>query len=172
VTAVAVALDPRFPGTRPDDGSPASWRARALCAETDPEAFFPEKGGSVREAKKVCRSCEVTAECLEYALENDERFGVWGGLSERERRRIGRPAAPADPVMCGTGSHPKTGPGDCAECRKEREQKRRKTPARSAPARSPAGTPGRQTTGTAAAERAWRPQGTYGWKASKKGIAA
>jgi WhiB family redox-sensing transcriptional regulator len=67
-----------------------SWQDRALCAQTDPEAFFPEKGGSTREAKKVCRSCEVRTECLEYALEHDERFGIWGGLSERERRRLKR----------------------------------------------------------------------------------
>ena len=52
------------------------------------EAFFPEKGGSTREAKKVCMACEVRVECLDYALENDERFGIWGGLSERERRRL------------------------------------------------------------------------------------
>jgi WhiB family redox-sensing transcriptional regulator len=65
-----------------------SWQERALCAQTDPEAFFPEKGGSTREAKRVCLSCEVRVECLEYALENDERFGIWGGLSERERRRL------------------------------------------------------------------------------------
>src|SRR5699024_397846 len=63
---------------------------RALSARTEPEAFFPEKGGSTREAKKVCVSCEVRAECLEYALENDERFGIWGGLSERERRKLKR----------------------------------------------------------------------------------
>ncbi|SDO32382.1 WhiB family transcriptional regulator, redox-sensing transcriptional regulator [Geodermatophilus sp. DSM 45219] len=69
-----------------------SWQERALCAETDPEAFFPEKGGSTREAKKICTGCEVKAECLEYALSNDERFGIWGGLSERERRRLRRRA--------------------------------------------------------------------------------
>ena len=69
-----------------------SWQERALCAETDPEAFFPEKGGSTREAKKICTGCEVKAECLEYALANDERFGIWGGLSERERRRLKRRA--------------------------------------------------------------------------------
>jgi len=69
------------------------WQDRALCAQTDPEAFFPEKGGSTREAKKVCRACEVRAECLELALENDERFGIWGGMSERERRRLKREAA-------------------------------------------------------------------------------
>ena len=74
-----------------DEGE-LGWQERALCAQTDPEAFFPEKGGSTREAKKVCRSCEVRAECLEYALGHDERFGIWGGLSERERRRLRRRA--------------------------------------------------------------------------------
>ena len=66
------------------------WHSRALCAQTDPEAFFPEKGGSTRDAKKICSGCEVRAECLAYALSNDERFGIWGGLSERERRRLKR----------------------------------------------------------------------------------
>jgi WhiB family redox-sensing transcriptional regulator len=66
------------------------WQERALCAQTDPEAFFPEKGGSTREAKRICAGCEVRAECLEYALAFDERFGIWGGLSERERRRLKR----------------------------------------------------------------------------------
>ena len=66
------------------------WQDRALCAQTDPEAFFPEKGGSTREAKKICLGCEVRHECLAYALAHDERFGIWGGLSERERRRLKR----------------------------------------------------------------------------------
>ncbi len=66
------------------------WQERALCAQTDPEAFFPEKGGSTREAKRICMGCEVRDECLEYALAHDERFGIWGGLSERERRRLKR----------------------------------------------------------------------------------
>ena len=70
------------------DGGQAAWRLDALCAETDPEAFFPEKGGSTREAKRVCLGCSVRTECLEFALDNDERFGIWGGLSERERRRV------------------------------------------------------------------------------------
>lgn len=68
------------------------WQERALCAQTDPEAFFPEKGGSTREAKRVCLSCDVRSDCLEYALANDERFGIWGGLSERERRRLKKAA--------------------------------------------------------------------------------
>jgi len=70
----------------------AEWTERALSAETDPEAFFPEKGGSTREAKKVCLSCDVRGECLDYALAHDERFGIWGGLSERERRRLKKSA--------------------------------------------------------------------------------
>ncbi len=65
-----------------------SWQEEALCAQTDPEAFFPEKGGSTREAKKVCVNCSVRDQCLEYALAHDERFGIWGGMSERERRKL------------------------------------------------------------------------------------
>jgi WhiB family transcriptional regulator, redox-sensing transcriptional regulator len=82
------------PGVRqPDkpgqsDDNPLAWQSDSLCAQTDPEAFFPEKGGSTRDAKKICASCEVRIHCLEYALENDERFGIWGGLSERERRKL------------------------------------------------------------------------------------
>lgn len=68
--------------------NPLAWQSDSLCAQTDPEAFFPEKGGSTRDAKKICTSCEVRDRCLEYALENDERFGIWGGLSERERRKL------------------------------------------------------------------------------------
>lgn len=88
-------VDPVFlgtPGMRRDDEEALSWQADALCAQTDPEAFFPEKGGSTREAKRICDGCEVRSECLEYALENDERFGIWGGLSERERRKLRREA--------------------------------------------------------------------------------
>ena len=83
--------EPSWTGTPEWAGAPAAteaWRMDALCAETDPEAFFPEKGGSTRDAKRVCGGCPVRAECLEFALANDERFGIWGGLSERERRRV------------------------------------------------------------------------------------
>ena len=68
-------------------GSPGWWFA-GLCAQTDPELFFPEKGGSTRAAKAVCTGCPVRAQCLEHALAHDERYGVWGGTSERERRRL------------------------------------------------------------------------------------
>lgn len=72
---------------------PEPWMQDASCAQTDPDAFFPEKGGSTRAAKSVCAGCGVQAECLEFALRNDERFGIYGGLSERERRALKRRAA-------------------------------------------------------------------------------
>ena len=70
-----------------------SWQTQANCLGVDPDLFFPERGASTKEAKGVCRGCEVRLECLEYALQNGEKFGIWGGLSERERRRIRRQRA-------------------------------------------------------------------------------
>jgi WhiB family redox-sensing transcriptional regulator len=70
-----------------DASEDVSWQHKALCAQTDPEAFFPEKGGSTREAKMICSRCEVHEQCLKWAIERDERFGIWGGMSERERRK-------------------------------------------------------------------------------------
>lgn len=64
------------------------WMAEAICAQTDPEAFYPEKGESTAEAKRVCMGCPVRQVCLEYALERKELFGVWGGLSVRDRRKL------------------------------------------------------------------------------------
>lgn len=69
------------------------WATKAKCLQAEPETFFPEKGGSTREAKRICAGCEVRSECLDYALANDERFGIWGGLSERERRKLKRLAS-------------------------------------------------------------------------------
>ncbi|MDQ4149349.1 MAG: WhiB family transcriptional regulator [Actinomycetota bacterium] len=67
-----------------------SWQVRARCVEVDPEIFFPERGGSSRAARAVCNECSVRIECLKYALANREQFGIWGGTSERERRRLRR----------------------------------------------------------------------------------
>ena len=66
------------------------WHTFGLCSQTDPEIFFPEKGGSTRDAKKVCKSCTVRADCLVDAMLSEERFGIRGGLSERERRRLNK----------------------------------------------------------------------------------
>ena len=72
-----------------------SWQDEANCLGVDPDLFFPERGASTREAKEVCRGCVVRLDCLEYALVNGEKFGIWGGLSERERRRLRRQRAQA-----------------------------------------------------------------------------
>jgi WhiB family redox-sensing transcriptional regulator len=69
------------------------WQDYANCLGVDPDLFFPERGASTREAKEVCRGCVVREDCLEFALANGEKFGIWGGLSERERRRIRRQRA-------------------------------------------------------------------------------
>lgn len=77
----------RYPFTR------EQWMDDALCAQVDPERFFPEQGQSTRDAKSVCAACDVRAQCLEYALRNNEEHGVYGGLSERERRQLRRRSA-------------------------------------------------------------------------------
>lgn len=64
------------------------WQGKARCLEVDPEIFFPERGGSSKSARAVCNQCEVRLECLRYALKNREQFGIWGGTSERERRKL------------------------------------------------------------------------------------
>lgn len=69
------------------------WWAHANCLGTDPSLYFPERGESTREAKEVCQGCVVRDTCLEHAIEHNERFGIWGGLSERERRRLRRQRA-------------------------------------------------------------------------------
>jgi len=64
------------------------WRASARCAQDDPELFFPEKGKRSRDARAVCADCPVRAECLKYALAQGRVYGVWGGTTERERRKL------------------------------------------------------------------------------------
>lgn len=81
---------------------PQPWTERARCAQTDPEIFYPEKGGTTRDAKRVCNGnpdrgippCPVRDQCLQWALDTRERFGILGGLSERERRRLLREQQP------------------------------------------------------------------------------
>src|SRR3954465_14924398 len=75
------------------DAQDRRWQERANCLGVDPDLFFPERGASTKEAKGVCAGCEVRMECLEYALRHGEKFGIWGGMSERERRRIRRQRA-------------------------------------------------------------------------------
>jgi WhiB family redox-sensing transcriptional regulator len=63
---------------------------QAACKGRDIRSFYPERGGSTAEARSACRQCPVLDACLEYALEHDERFGIWGGTSEKEREKARR----------------------------------------------------------------------------------
>jgi WhiB family redox-sensing transcriptional regulator len=87
--APGVATPAGFKGDEPAE----DWQNYANCLGVDPDLFFPERGASTKEAKGVCQACVVREDCLEYALENSEKFGIWGGLSERERRRLRRARA-------------------------------------------------------------------------------
>lgn len=73
-----------------DGGIDMSWQDFANCRGADPDLFFPERGASTRVAKSICRECTVRAECLEFAIVSSEKFGIWGAMSERERRKIRR----------------------------------------------------------------------------------
>ena len=101
-----------------------------MCAQVDADLFFPEKGQNANAAVAVCKMCPVrarvfggTGECLDYALRRDERYGVWGGVSERARRRMkrGEPPAPAR-THCGRGHELAvvgvSSQGACMECRR------------------------------------------------------
>lgn len=74
----------------PDDA--AEWEERARCRDIEDQSlFFPEHGNrSPARAKAICGRCEVKDQCLQVALENDERFGIWGGMTEKERRAATR----------------------------------------------------------------------------------
>jgi WhiB family redox-sensing transcriptional regulator len=88
-------------GAHPEDGWNWGWQFRAACRGADSTLFFApnyfekrhEKELREAQAKAYCRRCPVREECLEYALSNGEKFGIWGGMSERERRRIRRARA-------------------------------------------------------------------------------
>ena len=77
-----------------DDGlptlrfEPQPWITRAACRDEDPDIFFPGRGESTAPAEYICHGCPVRIECLEWALDHGEKHGIWGGLSERARRRI------------------------------------------------------------------------------------
>lgn len=75
---------------RPAQGRPGlgDWVQQGRCGEIDPELWFPAGGHSDTAAKEVCAGCEVRAQCLAYAIEADEEFGVWGGLNRTERLRL------------------------------------------------------------------------------------
>lgn len=91
---------------------PPEWVADALCAQVDPKIFFPEKGESSKDAKRICARCDVKAECLAYALDNAEPFGIWGGLSAIQRRILRRKLPVLKPIDHGI-------PGDASYRRRQ-----------------------------------------------------
>lgn len=70
------------------DVRPQPWADDALCTQVDPELFFPETAIGNRAAKRICAKCDAITECLEFALRNNEKYGIFGGLTEHERRRV------------------------------------------------------------------------------------
>ncbi len=69
------------------------WVVFSACRDKDAALFFPETRGAEEKAVSICATCPVSVECLDYALEADIRFGVWGGLTEKQRRRLARRVA-------------------------------------------------------------------------------
>jgi len=123
----ALEFSPGAAGPLLNRADDLSWQDLGECQFTDPEIFFPERGQPAAAAKRICQSCAVREVCLEYALENGERFGIWGGTSEVDRRRILRARNPdAAPGLCRAGLHVMDSLnilafGQCRGCRKERE---------------------------------------------------
>jgi WhiB family redox-sensing transcriptional regulator len=96
------------------------WMEQAACRGLNADLFYPERGVPTDEAKAVCASCLVRGDCLSYAIENSERYGVWGGLSIRERRRLLRRRGLERPIPHGTVAgylaHGRRGEQACPEC--------------------------------------------------------
>ncbi|MGH2728418.1 MAG: WhiB family transcriptional regulator [Actinomycetota bacterium] len=74
-----------------------TWQERGSCRGVDPELFFPSSEEQAIPAKAICGACPVRLACLAFAIERNERFGIWGGLSERERARL--PAAARERIV-------------------------------------------------------------------------
>jgi WhiB family redox-sensing transcriptional regulator len=94
------------------------WWERAKCRGVDPDLFFPRRGDDTTQAVAVCKACPVQVECLEYALDNGERFGIWGGTTGKDRRKMRRPRKLCE--ACGVHFRPtKSGTRYCSEtCRR------------------------------------------------------
>lgn len=100
------------------------WMAEAACSGMDPNLFFPVRGESTEAARAVCETCAVRSDCLNYAVETREALGIWGGTSERQRRKhhVGARSAVARNVEpCGTDAayarHRRNGETPCEPCR-------------------------------------------------------
>jgi WhiB family transcriptional regulator, redox-sensing transcriptional regulator len=114
--------------------SALAWRDRALCATSEsPDDWFPDHGRQPERVRlrveRTCAACPVRAECLAYAVENGERYGIWGGMTEEERRGVSLPRRAAS-RYCASGRHLRTpegtgARGTCLACRRESDADRR-----------------------------------------------
>lgn len=110
--------------------APPDWMDRAICAQTDPEAFYPDVGESSYPAKAICRRCPVIVECLGHALNTNERHGIWGGTTPRERRIMAKKARRPPVTKCVNGhpytpwntyTNPSNGKRQCRTCMSDRQ---------------------------------------------------
>ena len=108
----------------PDPTLDTSWMADAECKGMDPDLFHPGRGEDAKKAKAICSECLVRIECLDYSLANYEKVGIWGGMSERERRALRREinlAKPKPPIRHGTvrgaTTHRARGEEPCQLCK-------------------------------------------------------
>ena len=100
LTAQQRALQRWFADRVPLDDAREDWRTQALCANVDPELFFPDKGGNPKPAQAVCAVCPVREQCLAHALANSETYGVWGGMTARQRQEIAGRRQPEGATHC------------------------------------------------------------------------
>ena len=102
-----------------------TWRDAAACLSADPDLFFPPQGGATNgaEAKQICGGCPVQAECLDYAVTTAQKYGIWGGTNERERREIRKQRGlivkpePACGTIAGYRRHQNRNQPTCTECK-------------------------------------------------------
>lgn len=130
----AIAFSPGAAGPLLAAGDDLGWQDRALCAASaSPDDWFPDAGRpsarAVRNVESTCAACPVRSECLAYAVDNGIRHGIWGGLSEEERRGIPR-GAPAPDRYCRKRLHVLAGAniacdGRCLACKRETEAAKR-----------------------------------------------
>lgn len=88
--SVTPACDAAFMSEHTIERESMAWSAYGGCASADPDLFFPEPGADTAPAREICRSCPVRRMCLDYALETRQKFGIWGGMTENQRRRLRR----------------------------------------------------------------------------------
>jgi len=114
------------------DFSQSAWREQAACRGTNPDVFFPERGESSKAAKAICAACPVTGECLDYALTHAIHDGIWGGLSERARKRLRRSGTEVTVTCDACGQpfvhvvRPTRRPTCCEDCVTERDRQRKR----------------------------------------------